>query len=90
MHHPRVDLERLFIKRENGRRSVIQLELTYKTNTIRLNILKDYHWLDATLYKHTRRKRKHNSIHKENNKFAKHLDLTLKEIDIKDQAPLVV
>ena len=36
IHDPRADIERLYVKRENGRRSLIQLELTYKTTTIRL------------------------------------------------------
>ena len=36
MHHPRVDIEHLYIKRENGGRGLIQLELTNKTTTTRL------------------------------------------------------
>ena len=36
MNHPRVDIERLNIKRENGGRGLIQLELIYQTTTIGL------------------------------------------------------
>ena len=36
MHHPRADIVHLYIKRENGGRGLIQLELTYKTTTIGL------------------------------------------------------
>ena len=31
MHHPRADIERLYIKRENSGRGLIQLEFAYKT-----------------------------------------------------------
>ena len=31
MHHPRADIEDLYVKRENGGRGLIQLELTNKT-----------------------------------------------------------
>ena len=37
MHHPRADIERLYIKRKNGGRGLIQLELIYKITIIRLN-----------------------------------------------------
>ena len=36
IHHLRADTERLSIKRENGGRDLVQLELTYKTTTIGL------------------------------------------------------
>ena len=34
MYHQRANLESLYVKRENGGRELIQLELTYKTTTI--------------------------------------------------------
>ena len=43
MHHPREERERLYAKRENVRRELTQLELTYKTATIGLK-----KYLDAT------------------------------------------
>ena len=36
MYHPRADIERLHIKRENVGRGLIQLELTNNTTTKRL------------------------------------------------------
>ena len=36
MHHPRADIEHLYIKRENGERGLIQAELTYEITTIGL------------------------------------------------------
>ena len=36
MHHPRTYIERLYIKRENGERVLIQQELTSQTTTIGL------------------------------------------------------
>ena len=34
MHHPRTDTEGLSIKRENGGRGLIQLEMMYKKKTL--------------------------------------------------------
>ena len=36
IHHPRPDIGYLYIKSENGGRSLIQQELNYKTTTLRL------------------------------------------------------
>ena len=35
MHYQSADRERLYAKRENGRKGLIQFELIYKTSTIR-------------------------------------------------------
>ena len=37
MHHPKADVTRMYIPRKEGRRGMINLELTYKTTTIGLN-----------------------------------------------------
>ena len=37
MHHPKVDVDRLYIPRKPGGRGLVQLEITYKTTTIGLN-----------------------------------------------------
>ena len=34
MHHPKSDVDRLQIPRDEGRKGMIQLELSYKTSTI--------------------------------------------------------
>ena len=36
MHHSRADIERLNVKRKNGGKGLVQLELVYKTTTIGL------------------------------------------------------
>ena len=48
MHHPKTDVDRLYIPRKAGGRGLVQLEITYKTTTIGLNIYlnnKDDHLL---------------------------------------------
>ena len=37
MHHPKADVDRMYVKRCDGGRSLIQLETTYKVATIGLN-----------------------------------------------------
>ena len=37
MHHPKADVDRLYIPRKAGVRGLVQLEITYKTTTIGLN-----------------------------------------------------
>ena len=37
MHHPKSDVERLYLLRSKGGRGVVQLELSYKTTTIGLD-----------------------------------------------------
>ena len=37
MHHPKADVDRLYIPRQKGGRGLIQLELSYKTSTIELS-----------------------------------------------------
>ena len=69
MDPPGADMKRLSIKRENGGRGFIQLELTNKTTTIGFKkIVTDYHRLDGTVNKHTREAWKYSS--KESNKFT--------------------
>ena len=37
MHHPKSDVDRLYLPRTEGRKGLIQLELSYKSNTISLD-----------------------------------------------------
>jgi hypothetical protein len=40
MHHPKADIERLYVKRKEGGRGLVQVEVAYKTEIINLqNIL---------------------------------------------------
>ena len=37
MHHPKANVNRMYIPRKEGGRGMINLEMTYKTTTIGLN-----------------------------------------------------
>ena len=56
MHQLRADVERLYVKRENGGRGLIQLELIYKTTTIGLkeNLDTTTDWMRQLVKKNTR------------------------------------
>ena len=75
MHHPKSDVDRLYIPRKDGGRGMIQLELSYKTSTIGL-----HHYLESTndwmlqlVYSHENGKKLH-SVIKESRKFAQELE----------------
>ena len=78
MHHPRADIEHLYIKRWNDGSWLIQLEL------INYNKIKEILWHNnrQLVNIHKKQKKKY-SISKEINKFAKQLNLTPKVINIK-------
>ena len=86
MHHPRADIECMYVKRKTRKR-FIQLRLKYKKNHYRIKeILRRYKRLDATVNKHRREaKKKTYTISKESHEFDYQLDLKPKEIDIKDK-----
>ena len=71
--------------RENTERELIQLELSYKTTTIGLKKYLDTttDWMLQFVNTPEKQKKKY-SISKENYKFANQLDLSPKEIEIKD------
>ena len=70
MHHPKADVDRLYLPRAEGGRGLIQLELTLKTTTIGLDT-----YLSSTedpllqLVKHDEDRKKLYSIKKEAAKF---------------------
>ena len=78
MHHPKADVDRLHIPRNEGVRGMIQLELSLKTTTISmlkyLEITKD--WMLQLVYNHEQRKKLH-SIKKESTKFATELNIEI-------------
>ena len=80
MHHPKSDIDRLYIPRSNGGRGLTQLELSYKTATIGLyrylHLSSD--WMMKMVLNHTR-DRKLYSVVKEAKKFARELDIDLEE-----------
>ena len=87
MHHPRTNIERLYVKRENGGRGSIQ-ELTYKTTTIGLKEHLDNttYWMLLFVKTHEKQNNEY-SIRKESKQVTNQFDFTPKEIDIKDKTP---
>ena len=84
MRHPRADIVRLYVKSENSGRELIQRKLTNKTTTVGLKKYFDTtDWMLQFVNTNQKRKKKY-SFSKESNKFTEQLDLTPKEIGIKD------
>lgn len=76
MHHPKADVDRIYIKRAEGGRSLVQLEATYKATTIGLDTYlqtKDDHLLKIAK-EHEEKKNKY-SVVKQALKFKSQLDL---------------
>ena len=85
IHHPRADVDRLYIPRSEGGRGLIQLELSYKTCTIGLDayLAKTKDPLMNIVRQHEARKKLY-SVTKEAESFKKHVgmrDITPKEIE---------
>lgn len=36
MHHPKTDIDRIYVKRKGGRRSLLQIEATHKAEIINI------------------------------------------------------
>ena len=66
MHHPKADVDRLYIPRQKRGRGLIQLELSYKTSTIGLDkyLKKTNDWMLKLVSQHENSKKSH-SITKE-------------------------
>ena len=76
MHHPKSDVDRLYVPRSKGGRGMIQLELSYKTSTIGLLQYLDLtnDWMLQLVRVHENSKRSP-SIVKESRKFSQELDI---------------
>lgn len=76
MHHPRADVDRMYIPRAEGGRGLIQLETTYKATTIGLDAY--LQTKDDTLLKiateHEKQKKKY-SVSKQSSKFKNQINL---------------
>ena len=88
MHHPKADVERLYLPRTSGGRGLTQLELSFKTSKIGLFRYLDLSddWMMQLVFGHENQKRSH-SVVKEAQRFARELDLDLEtqfEGDLKD------
>jgi hypothetical protein len=81
MHHPKADIERLYLPRNEGGRGLISLEMSYKTTTIGLEAYLDAttDWMMTLVKNHENKKSKY-SIIKEAKKFKN--ELSLEDIDI--------
>ena len=82
MHHPKADVSRMYIPRKEGRRGMINLEMTYKTTTIGLNS-----YLESSedkmlhdVLQHEKKKKLH-SLVKESRKFKFQLNMAQEQID---------
>ena len=78
MHHPKADVERLYVPRKEGGRGLIQLELMYKTSTIGLSqyLSNSNDWILQLVNQHENSKKLH-SVVKEANKFARELEIEI-------------
>ena len=82
MHHPKADVSRMYIPRKEGRRGMINLEMTYKTTTVGLNSYlesSEDRILHAVLQH--KKKKKLYSVVKESRKFKFQLNMAQEEID---------
>ena len=85
MHHPKADVDRLYIPRKEEGRGMIQLELSLKTTTIGLQkyLETSKDWMLQLVNIHEQGKKMH-SIKKESNKFASELNI---EATINEELP---
>ena len=78
MHHPKADVERLYLPRSSGGRGMMQLELSFKTATIGLyrylSLSQD--WTMQLVFQHESSKKLH-SIVKEGRKYGNDLNIEL-------------
>ena len=76
MHHPKSNIDRLYLQRNNGGRGLIHLETLYKSSTIRLfhYLSNTEDWMLKLVHLHKISKKLH-SIVKEANKFSRELCL---------------
>lgn len=84
MHHPRSDIDRLYLPRARGRRGLTHVELSYKTTTIGLAayLTSTNDSLIRLVQQHESTRKKLYSIIKEASNFKKELDL--KELQPED------
>ena len=77
MHHPKADVNRMYVPKREGSRGMINLEMGLKITTIELNtylLLSDDRMLKLVL-QHEKKKKLH-SVTKESQKFKFQLNLT--------------
>ena len=83
MHHPKADVSRMYMPRNEGRRGMMNLEMTYKTMIVGLNSYlesSEDRMLHAVL-QHENKKKKLHSVVKESKKFKFQLNMAQEEFD---------
>ena len=81
MHHPKADVDRLYVPRKAGGRGLAQLEITYKTTTIGLNTyLNNKEDYLLTIARDHDRGKKTMSIHHQAAKYGRELSLWEAEV----------
>ena len=75
MHHPKADVDRLYLPRTSGGRGLIQIETTYKTTTIGLDAYINCR-VDRLIdiIREHERVRNTTSVHREAEKFKRELN----------------
>ena len=78
MHHPKADIDRLYLPKSNGGRGMIQLEMAYRTTTIAMStyLSTTSDWILKLVYQYHRNNKFH-SIVKEARIYEKDLDFSI-------------
>ena len=89
MHHPKADVDRIYLPSKDSGRGLIQLEFTYKTSTIELDkcLENTKESLLKQVHKHDIGKKLY-SIHKEALKFTEELQLQTDDVEIQETIPI--
>ena len=76
MHHPKADVDRLYLPRSSGGRAMIELETSYKTTTIGMQkyLTVSNDWMIQLVHQHEENKKLH-SIVKEARRFKREFGL---------------
>ena len=76
MHHPKPDIDRLYLSRSSGGRGMIELETSYKTTTIGMQkyLTVSNDWMIQLVRQHEENK-KLDSINKEARRFKREFEL---------------
>jgi hypothetical protein len=76
MHHPKADVDRLYLNRSEGGRGLLQLEIAYKTATIGLScyLKNSDEWILKCVRQHDETKKRY-SITKQEQEFTKDMNI---------------
>ena len=88
MHHPKADVDRLYLPRSSGGRGMMELETSYKTTTIGMQkyLTVSNDWMIQLVRQHEKNKKFH-SIVKEARRFKREFELE-NENTVNENLPL--